>query len=150
MISRIEIRSKAFDSRAVAKKGKLLDLGLAGKLKDIYIVDVYTLEKKLSSNQLNNIASILSNPVTQEYTVLNQEIKSRYKINKFSWAVEIGYLPGVTDNIATTAKEAIEDLLKVKFSPDEGVYTSQITFIDGDLSKNDIKRISESLYNPII
>ena len=150
MISRIEIRSKAFDARAVAKKRKLLDLELAGKLKDIYIVDVYTLEKKLSSVQLNNIASILSNPVTQVFEVLNQEIKSRSRINKFSWAVEIGYLPGVTDNIATTAKEAIEDLLKVKFSQEEGVYTSQVTVIDGDLTSSQTKSISERLYNPII
>ncbi|OGG21663.1 phosphoribosylformylglycinamidine synthase [Candidatus Gottesmanbacteria bacterium RIFCSPHIGHO2_02_FULL_40_13] len=150
MINRIEIRSKVFDARAVVRKRKLLNQGLDGKIKDIYIVDVYTLEKKLSSTQLNKIASMFSNPVTQEVAILDPKSIPKSRINKFSWAVEIGYLPGVTDNIAATAKEAIEDLLKIKFSQNEGVYTSQLTFIDGDLTRNNTKYIADSLYNPII
>src|SRR3989338_5670503 len=150
MINRIEIRSKVFDARAVVRKRKLLNQGLDGKIKDIYIVDVYTLEKKLSSTQLNKIASMFSNPVTQEVAILDPKSIPKSRINKFSWAVEIGYLQGVTDNIAATAKEAIEDLLKIKFSQNEGVYTSQLTFIDGDLTRNNTKYIADSLYNPII
>src|SRR3990167_4646860 len=145
MISRIEIRSRVFDARAEVRKRKFLDSGFAGKLKDIYIVDVYTLEKKLSPIQLNKIASMFCNPVTQEVSILDPKSKRKSKDNKFSWAIEIGYLPGVTDNIAATAKESIVDLLKVKFLPKEGVYTSQITFIDGDLISSDAEQIARNI-----
>ena len=44
----------------------------------------------------------------------------------------------------------IEDKFKIKFTNGENVYSSQITFITGSLNESDIKRITESLYNPLI
>ncbi len=69
---------------------------------------------------------------------------------KFDWAIEIGFLPGVTDNVAKTTKQMIEDHLKIKFSEKEDVYSSQVTLVDGDLSEEEIKSIAASLYNPLI
>ena len=42
-------------------------------------------------------------------------VLSRY--SNFNWIVEIKFLPGVTDNIATTVKEIINDNLKISRNP---------------------------------
>jgi phosphoribosylformylglycinamidine synthase len=44
----------------------------------------------------------------------------------------------------------IEDKYKIKFGSGESVYSSQITFITGIINEADIKKISDSLYNPLI
>lgn len=108
-------------------------------------VDVYTIEKKLTPKQLQSIASALSNPVSQNVPVNKPTI-----ISKFSWAVEIGFLPGVTDNAANTAKEIIEDLLKIKFKQNEGVYSSSLQFFTDKLSVKEIQLIARNLMNPLI
>lgn len=145
MINRIEIASKFSDTRGRVKKDNLASLGFAGKINDVASIDVFTIAKLLTKSQLDKIASSLSNPVNQIAF-----INSRVNSFDFNWAVEIGYLPGVTDNVATTAKEIIEDLLRIKFSPHEGVYSSQLLLLSGKLAKKDITRIADSLINPLI
>jgi len=137
MINRIEIISKIFDTRAAMREKKL---GYPAT-----IVDVYSIDKKFSSSQLKRVALMLTNPVVQEVGI-NTPVSPK----KFSWTIEIGFLPGVTDNVANTATESIEDLLKIKFKTGEHVYTSQITFLDGNLSEEEVIKIANSLYNPII
>ena len=102
------------------------------------ISDVYAIDKKLTEDQLHKIADVLINPVVQK-----AYINKSFLPTKFYQAVEIGFLPGVTDNAANTAKEIIEDTLKVKFKPGEGVYTSRVYFF---LDKTKV----EELYNPLI
>jgi phosphoribosylformylglycinamidine synthase len=143
MISRIEVLTTVFDSRAeLRKKNK--------KIKSITLIDVYTIDKKLSPADLNKIGSAISNPVTQKFSIRGNKQNKPSKENKFDWAVEIGFLPGVTDNISHTVKQIIEDLLNIKFAGNEDVYSSQITLISGDLNKDEIQQIADSLYNPLI
>lgn len=144
MTNQIQIKSKIPDSRAKVLKRKLQDTGFK-KIENIFLVDVYTTEKTFKKTSLEKIASILTNPVTQKFSINKPQTPE-----KFSWAVEIGFLPGVTDNVASTAKQSIEDLLKAKFSQKQGVYTSQIIFTDGKLSKKDVVLLSNSLINPLI
>ncbi len=143
MVTRIEITSKIPDTRAAIRQKKLQSLGY--KIKQISINDIYTVDKDLGEEQLQEISSVLANPVNQKVSFA-EVIAPK----KFDYAIEIGFLPGVTDNVAGTAKEIIEDLLKIKFSQDEGVYTSQVTFLTGQFSKNEIQEISYSLHNPLI
>ena len=145
MIHRIEINSTVLDTRALVRKNKLQNFGFKEKIKEVFLTDVYTIDKNLSDNQLIKVASSLTNPVFQEANV-NKSASPK----TFTWAVEIGFLPGVTDNIANTAKEIIEDLLKIKFSQNEGVYTSQLMFLEGSLLLKDIRIIADSLINPVI
>jgi len=142
MINRIEIVTTVFDSRTeLRKKNK--------KIKSITLIDAYTIDKKLSAADLNKIGSAISNPVTQKFFIRNNENKLLRNI-KFDHAIEIGFLPGVTDNIGHTAKQLIEDLLKVKFINDENVYSSQVALITGDLNKEEVQQIANSLHNPLI
>ncbi len=88
-------------------------------------VRVYTIEKRFSVRELRTIGRLLANPVSE-----------RFYINAFprpascTRAFETGFLPGVTDNVGHTVREMIEDELGVRFVQGEGVYTSQITYVE--------------------
>lgn len=154
MATRIEINTTTNDTRAIVRKKKLQTI-INKPITDCQIVDVYTIDKSFTQKQLETLASQLANPLTQSFHIKNQNKNStldakRYTLNTFTYAIEIGFLPGVTDNIATTTKELVQDLLKISFENKENVYTSQITFVTGKLSKKEIMQIAESLYNPAI
>jgi len=142
MINRVEIFTTVFDSRAELRKRNK-------KIKFITLIDVYTIEKNLTQTELEKIGSLVSNPVTQKYYV-NKKDSKLFINNKFDWAIEIGFLPGVTDNVSHTVKQIIEDQFNIKFLGNEGVYSSQVTLISGKLNKNEIQKIADSLYNPLI
>lgn len=148
MAIRIEITTTVPDSRAGIKKKKLHEIGFRN-ITDIAIADVYTVDKKFSKDNIVKIGNALINPVTQQFKVKGQR-KRRRGEEKFTFAIEIGFLPGVTDNVAHTTKEIIEDLLKLKFKNNEGVYTSQIIFLTGKISKEEVERIASTLFNPVI
>ena len=141
---RIEVKAKHSDTRAEVRRKKLLYAGFSG-VKAVELVDVYTVDADLEESQLERIASILSQPVTQQVTVDQFQAP-----DEFNWAIEVGFLPGVTDNVANTARESVEDLLGRKFEPEEGVYTSQVTFLSGELSREEVESIANTLYNPIV
>ena len=162
MISRIAVYQKVPDTRAVVRQKNFSgNFHLGKKIQSITLVDVYTVSKNLQDSQLEALGNTLINPVT-EYAKIrfkdeNIGTEGEIYVNgdniqkpKFDWAIEIGFLPGVTDNIGKTTKQMIEDHLKIKFSDDEGVYSSQVTLIEGDLSEEEIKNIAASLYNPLI
>lgn len=148
MTTRIGILSKEFDARTKTRLNKLHALGYEN-ITDLWIIDGYTVDKDFSQKQLEKIASNISNPVTQ--TFIFKSSKNKVKpIKKFSYAIEIGFLPGVTDNISHTVEEIIEDGLKVKFSESEGVYSSQVTFLAGDITEKEAKEIAQTMHNPLI
>ena len=152
-ITRLEVFSKVFDTRANVLKNRLVKLGLINKNIGLSISDIYTIAKDFSSNELNRISSMLANPLTQNATIRTNEIVKKNKssdIEPFAYAIEIGFHPGVTDNVANTARESIEDLLKVRFNREEGVYTSKLYYIKGKLTKEKAAKIVENLFNPLI
>ncbi|MGD8716302.1 MAG: AIR synthase-related protein, partial [Desulfobacterales bacterium] len=68
------------------------------------------------------------------------------------WTIWVGYRPGVRDNAGSTAVEAIEDLLGIRFKAEEAVYTSKRYCIQGGgLHGDDLEKIAgELLANNII
>lgn len=141
MSARIEISTIHTDTRAQVRKRKIEGRGFV--IEDIFLVDAYTLDTELPEQKITLISQMLTNPVTQQATI-HQSITPPC----FDWAIEIGYLPGVTDNVSHTVKEGIEDLLRTLF--DRGVYTSQVTFLTGNFTRDDVNQIAKSLANPLI
>jgi phosphoribosylformylglycinamidine synthase len=133
------------DTRAEVRKAKLERAGLAGRLTSVGITDVYTVDLNLDQKGLESSASRLANPVTQDASIDRPQAPEI-----FDWAVEVGFLPGVTDNVGNTARETLEDLLRLKAGPGMGVYSSQITFLSGQLSRADAELAGYTLANPLI
>jgi len=143
MAHRIEVLSRINDSRAKILKSKLESYNF--KLKELLLVDVYTINKQFSNKELIRSANLLINPVIEDAL-----IDKSVDIGDFDWAVEIGFLPGVTDNIASTVKEEAQDLLKVNFDDKDGIYSSLLVFVKAELDKKKITELSLVLYNPLI
>lgn len=141
---RIYITSAILDARGSNKKKQFEALGLKNKVGAVYISDSYIIDAKLDKKQLEKVKSLLANSLSQKAEINFPQTK------KFSYAIEIGFLPGVTDNIGHTAKESVIDGAAAKFKPGQNVYSSQVFFINGDISPADAKKIAGSLYNPLI
>ena len=145
-MQRIYVRSTIQDARAKVKRNAFIALGLKNKIGAIRLVECYTIDARLDAKQLEKTKSLLANPLTQKTDTKHLALSTKH----FSFAIEIGFLPGVTDNLGQTAKETLADGAKVKFKPGQNVYSSQVFFISGTLSLNDAKKIAGSLHNPLI
>jgi len=145
MTHRIEVAFKIPDTRARVLKNHLKESSFGKRIDHLWLVDIYTIDKDFSREELTKTASMLTHPVIQRFRIDQAIFPAR-----FDWAVEIGFLPGVTDNLAATTKEGIEDLLRTRFSSGEGVYSSQVIFIQGEISKEEIAVIADGLINPLI
>ncbi len=142
-VHRIEVISKYEDTRAAVKRKKLQNMGFSG-ITDVALADVYTTDEQLGSDQLHLVATMLTNPVIQTSVV-----DGALSPPRFDWAIEIGFLQGVTDNVGNTAREGIEDLLKRPCDP-QVVHSSQVLYLSGDLSPKDVTTIVDGLTNPLI
>ncbi len=133
MATRIEVLASPEDGR-----GKTLEKALKskGKTAAVRVVDVYTSEHEKANTPA--FKDSLVNPVTQESDSLPDD---------FDWALEIGFLPGVTDNVGHTASE----LLKLAGAEnDNECFSSRLYLIKGNLKQSDIEELSQSLSNTLI
>ena len=65
------------------------------------------------------------------------------------WIVQVGMLPGVTDNVGRTAWRGLEDMLGG--ATDGEVYTSSLYLLEGDLDYSDVERlVQDYLANPLV
>ncbi|MDH3998553.1 MAG: phosphoribosylformylglycinamidine synthase subunit PurS, partial [Desulfuromonadales bacterium] len=108
------------------------------ELKSVRTIDVYTVDAQLSEQEVQAAAAgPFSDPVIQEYTV-NCPLA-----HDFDVLVEVGFRPGVTDNVGRTAREAIQYQTGRDFSAEEGVYTSVQYLLSGGISPEDAERIAK-------
>jgi len=143
MTHRIEISYKITDVRQVLVKKELNKF--TKKIKKVKIVDVYTIDTILKKDYLQKISQLLADPISQ-----SAFIDSPTPILDYDFVLEIGYLPGVTDNVGMSAKEIIRDAFKIKYSESDGVYSSRMIFLKGELTKIELDTIMGQLYNPLI
>lgn len=129
-------------------KGKVLpfnNLGLSGKVMGVSIIDSYLINANLSQHELEKVALSLINKKLEYYS-----INLLPNLANFSYILEIGFAPGVTDNVAHTVMESVSDLLKKPFAQGEAVYTSKVYLLSGNITKKDVEAIAFSLHNPLI
>ncbi|MBI5445030.1 MAG: phosphoribosylformylglycinamidine synthase [Deltaproteobacteria bacterium] len=140
----------------VATKGHLRDArgdGVTREIREflhlpvdeVRTLDVYTLDLGLGLDEAEVCArEALSDPVVQEVSVGSPLALRLYP--GFHWAVEVGFLPGVTDNVGRTAKEAVEMLLGRDFPHEAQVYTSVQYLLRGEaLGRDDVEAIASGL-----
>ena len=113
-------------------------LGFA--LDAVRTLDVYTVDAELSAAEIDAAAhGPFSDPVIQDVAV-NQPLAADFDV-----LIEVGFRPGVTDNVGRTAKEAIQYLTGRPFAAGEGVYTSTQYLLKGRIDKADAEKIASGL-----
>ncbi len=148
MVCRIEVALKTefADAKAAGLAAKMrADYGLDG-LADIHRAQVYSFEDDLSQPEAHQVAKeLLADALSQKFSI-NQPVE----IN-FTGAIEIGFRPGVKDNVGETARQAAGEAIGRTL--EGGVYTSTLYFFYGDVKLDEAlaKRIAEGLLcNPLI
>ncbi|MBI3118004.1 MAG: phosphoribosylformylglycinamidine synthase subunit PurL [Candidatus Hydrogenedentes bacterium] len=120
MLNRIEVAMKQGrpDPAGAALQQRLAeDLHL--QVDDVRVIDVYTIHAELAAQELERVRTeLLTDPIIQE-SCLNHSIARDY-----DFLIEVGFRPGVTDNIGRIAKEGIEDTLGRALRVEEAVYKS--------------------------
>ena len=141
MPSRIEIALKdgVRDSRGERIKREIEQF-LHLDVTTVRTIDVYTVDADLSRDQLEAAASgPFCDPVIQSWSIdLPQAVG-------FDWAVEVGFRPGVTDNVGRTAGEAVSYLLQRRLTESEAVYSSIQYLFSGQISAEQIEKIATGL-----
>jgi len=139
MADRIEVGFKEGIRDALGEKTRkrIID-NLALAVTKVATIEVYTIAGELSDLELDDAAAgPLSDPVIQEYTI------NRPLAKNFDWLIEVGFRPGVTDNVGKTAREAITLLLGENIGERKiNVYTSRQYLISGKISPADAERIA--------
>lgn len=138
MVNRVEIGFKRGIRDAPGEKiKKRIAEHLQLNVDEVLSIAIYTIEGDITKEELQRIArGPLCDPIIQRYAI-NKEL-----IDRFDWIVEVGFRPGVTDNVGKTARRAIELLIGRKI---EGVYTSRRYVINGGVERGDVERIAEKL-----
>lgn len=132
------------------------------------IIDVYTIKKDFNRTTLSKLGNeLLADPVTQVFACDSplvsriehlSQLNAGRKDNSASssneasserggaWFAEVGYKPGVTDNVGRSAALAIEEMTGSKFQPGEAVFTSRLYQLSGrNLSRNLVESIVRNL-----
>ncbi|BCR04864.1 phosphoribosylformylglycinamidine synthase subunit PurL [Desulfuromonas versatilis] len=107
------------------------------ELQNVRTLDVYTVDALLSEEEVEAAAlGPFSDPVIQEVAI------NRPLAHDFDILIEVGFRPGVTDNVGRTAREAIQYLTGRKFQGGEGVYTSTQYLLTGGVDKEAAEKIA--------
>lgn len=142
MVHRIEVGFKGGIKDAPGgkvKKGVAENLGIA--VENVRTIEVFSIDAGLSAAQLDALGKdLFCDPIIQEFAV------DLPLACDFDWIIEVGLKPGVTDNVGKTAKDAIEEILKIKFTPEQAVYGSRQYLISGkELTREDMDHIAKGL-----
>ncbi len=124
------------DARGERVKNEIRQhLGL--ELQAVRTLDVYTVDAELSSAEIDAAAKgPLSDPVIQNVAV------DHPLATDFDVLIEVGFRPGVTDNIGRTAREAIQYLTGRSFADGEAVYTSVQYLLSGAIDKATAEQVT--------
>ncbi|MBI5645201.1 phosphoribosylformylglycinamidine synthase [Candidatus Kaiserbacteria bacterium] len=145
MAHRITVASKVPDARARSYFNTLRTLFPRTRLNAIVVAQAYTIDARLSSAERARVAECLTSSTIEQSSTSTVLAPKTY-----AYTVEIGYHPGVTDNVGNTARETIEDALGRKMKEADGVYSSVFLFLGGNVAKRDVEQMAAQLHNPLI
>lgn len=139
MVSRIEVglNPGVTDAIGISTKKRISsDLGI--EVEEVSIIRAYVLDFDLPEDKLDFVgAQAFTDPIIEHYSVNKPLAKD------FDWVLEVGFKPGVTDNIGRTSKVAVEDAAQQKVDGD--VYTTTQYVIKGNLTHDQVETIASKL-----
>jgi len=137
MVRRIEVGFKKGMKDALGdsiKKRIIEDIHI--NVDAVRTIEVYSIDADLSSEQVMTLGEkLFADPIIQIFS-------EKPLAKDFSWLIEVGFKPGVTDNVGGTAKRACEVILKTSLN---GVYFSRQYLLEGNITKEDAEKIAGGL-----
>lgn len=109
---------------------------------DVMITKSYTINGELSDEEMEKLGSeLFADKIAEEYA-----FREPAYLN--TWRIEVGLLPGMTDNVGMTATKAVEDIL----GEAHRVYYSRVYYIDGNFEDGEVleKIAGKLLANKVI
>src|ERR687887_138532 len=114
------------------------DLGLG--VERVRTIDVYTIDAGMTPEEVEKVRrELFTDPIIQESAATIRLARD------FSWVIEVGFRPGVTDNVGKTAREGIEEVLGRSLAAEESVYTSRQYLLTGRLTREEVERVASDL-----
>ncbi|MBN2477829.1 phosphoribosylformylglycinamidine synthase subunit PurL [Candidatus Micrarchaeota archaeon] len=142
MSNRIEVRIKeGFSDTPGEKIREKIFNELGFHIDKVNQTECYNLDADLSEDELEKLGrEVFTDRIIQDYSF-------RKPFFENLWRIEVGFLPGVTDNVGKTAEEGIKDSL----GKDIRVYYSKVYSLTvPGLNKEKCGKISELLYNGMV
>ncbi|MFO7973814.1 MAG: AIR synthase-related protein [Candidatus Hydrogenedentota bacterium] len=141
MAHRIEVGMKAGlpDPAGDATRQQLAeDLGI--RVDNVHVVDVYIINAELSADELERVRTeLFTDPIIHK-SAANASLAS-----DCDFVIEVGFRPGVTDNVGKSSTEAIVDTLGRSLAKGEAVYKSTLYAIKGKVTAQDCEHIARDL-----
>lgn len=137
----IKHKEELQDAESIKIKKEIIDFGLK-KITNVVVYQIYEIAGDISNEEIQKISQeLLVDPVAQNFYInATQEHQG--------WEVEIYYKQGVTDAVADTVKIGMEDM---NLKKDISIKTGKKYFIEGELTLEDVKKISlKILSNPLV
>ncbi len=141
LVFRVEvgIREGCIDARGDSVKRSILE-DLDIQVDRVRTIDVYTIEGDLEQVDIEVLRKgLFTDPIIQESKADGP------LAGDFDWLIEVGFKPGVTDNVGRTALEGIQDILKATADRVDGAYTSVQYLVSGDIKGDEAERIARDL-----
>jgi phosphoribosylformylglycinamidine synthase len=114
------------------------DLGIT--VEDVRVIDVYTIQGDLDGEELEQVRTeLFTDPVIQRSTI-NESLA-----NDFQFLIEVGFLPGVTDNIGKSAALGVADVIGRPLGETDGVYKSTQYAVRGLVGENECDSFTRDL-----
>jgi phosphoribosylformylglycinamidine (FGAM) synthase PurS component len=106
----------------------------------VRFIDAYNLEEELPEDELLALANeVFADSISQQYSVAEPLFRD-------TWRVEVGMLPGVTDNVGKTASEAISDRLGREVK----THYSRVYSLNGPVDEIICEQIASMIHNPMV
>jgi len=102
--------------------------------------DVYKVAANIDAAKAAVVRKTFADPVVAESAIGRLPAPE-----DFDWLLEIGFKPGVTDNVGRTARGALKDVAGRDLEWEEQVYTSIQYFLSGELSREDVEHLGKDL-----
>lgn len=95
---------------------------------DLMITKAYTIDAELTDEELEKLGKeLFADRIAEEHTFSEPAYAN-------TWRIEVGLLPGMTDNVGKTAKTAVGDIIGKE--PD--VYYSRVYYLDGEFEDEEL------------
>jgi phosphoribosylformylglycinamidine synthase len=145
MATRIAVTATVHDARGDGYAATMRAAHPDISFEVVGVADLYTIDAPFSQPQVAKAARALANPTVETYEINTVPVPAA-----FSYLIEVGFHPGVTDNVGMTARETIADATERAFADGEGVFSSRCIFIRSSCTQHEAERLAAVLYNPLI